>query len=146
MRSGNRGVNEASCFIPLHLERLEDALEVTGLRPVRKAVVDGLPVAVSLRQITPRCPGLEHVHDRVEEAAIASARFPAVAMNERFYLLPLCVGQFMSVHVLRKPNRSRIGKFSANPVRLRSDEIPPPPFSRGRFLTGLRPLPIRDTP
>jgi len=113
MRPCDRGIDEASCVIQLHLERLEDALEVTGLRPVGKAVVDGLPFAVSLRQIAPRRPGLEHVNDRVEEAAVASARFSAVAMNERFYLLPLCVGQLMSVHTVRTPYAVRRGKFLA---------------------------------
>src|SRR5262249_3419134 len=61
---------DESLLVQLPLERLQDAVEQTAATHLGEAVVDRLPVAVALGQITPGGAGVQPPEDAVEDGAI----------------------------------------------------------------------------
>jgi hypothetical protein len=101
VRPDDRSINERAELVFIHLEpkRLEDGLPATGLCPSVKAVVDGLPAAEALGQVSPLHAGANAPDDCVDEVPVAALRGrtrpPA---EQRLDALPFQLGQFVSVH------------------------------------------------
>ena len=85
---------------------LEDALPDAGLGPATEAAVDVLPVAKTLRQVTPGDAGAIAVEHGVDEQAVicrGHTDAPWPARQVVFDPLPLVVTQGMSVHRSASP-------------------------------------------
>jgi hypothetical protein len=91
----NRG-----CVIDVDAKLSEDLSPAILLTPVSEAVVNALPVAEPLRQVTPRDarPGSEN--DSVDEQAVAECGFATFCTSRKQWLQsgPLLVGQSVSLH------------------------------------------------
>lgn len=61
----------------------KDALPHTGFSPAREALMDALPLAISLRKIAPARPRTDHPQHPVNEHAIIFGRAPAIPLLAR---------------------------------------------------------------
>ena len=99
MRPDDGGVHEGAGVIDLYGELLEEPLPDAALRPAGKPVVDGLPGAEPLRQVSPRNPGPDPPDDGVHEFAVtALGARPGLRWQQRLDPLPLRIAQFVSAH------------------------------------------------
>jgi hypothetical protein len=71
MRTNDGSIEQNALFVELHLEMLENGLPVSPPRPQREPIVDRLPRAKTLGQISPGDAGLETVENCVDEEAVA---------------------------------------------------------------------------
>ena len=103
MRSDHGSVDDGANLIMFELELLEDELPNAPVCPVGEAIVDRLPRAKSLRQITPWNAGFSPEKDRVDELSVADFRLGTLATLRKKGSQPgpLFITQCMSVH--RKP-------------------------------------------
>ena len=97
MRAHDCGVQadglDAHMHQALALELLEDAVEHARPAPAHHAGVDGVPVAVTLRQRTPFAAVGRHVQDGVEHLQVVQAHVAALAWKTVFDLLELLRSQ-----------------------------------------------------
>src|SRR6185312_16342122 len=74
MCADDRSVDDRACVVDLVLQLTEDRGPVSLPRPVREAVVDRLPRAKSLRQVTPRRAGLGSIEHGLDEESVSAHR------------------------------------------------------------------------
>lgn len=74
MCANDRTVNDAACFIKFELQLSKDSLPSAGTSPIGESVVDRLPRAKTIWQITPRNAGASAIEDRFDEETIAQQR------------------------------------------------------------------------
>jgi hypothetical protein len=76
VRPDDRSIDEGAELVLIRFkpERLEDGFPAAGLRPAVKPVVDRLPAAVALREVTPLHAGPDAPDDGVDEVAVAALR------------------------------------------------------------------------
>jgi hypothetical protein len=100
MGAHHRAVDDRSYVVVVVLQRAEDGLPVAFLRPVRKPVVDRLPRAKPLRQVTPRKTGSDAVEHRFDEESVTAYRGRARLLDGQHSLQtpPLGVRERVSVH------------------------------------------------
>lgn len=87
MRADDRGVQQNPVEIRL-LQCREDPLPATGARPAAKALIDRVPLAVALGEITPGRPTARDPEHGVEEQPVVhgTATWRAHATRQqRFY-------------------------------------------------------------
>ena len=71
MSADHGTVDDGPRVVEFELELAKDRSPMTLLRPVRKAIVDGLPRTESLRQVTPRQTGFGAKENGFDEETIA---------------------------------------------------------------------------
>ena len=100
MCADDGAVDNGAGLVNLDLQLLEDRGPMALLRPVREAVVDGLPGAKSLWQISPRAPRLGPVQHGLDEETIAPDRLwtRSLPRQDRLQSTPLRVRERVSVH------------------------------------------------
>jgi hypothetical protein len=113
MRADDGAVDERTNIIG-DSQPLEELFPQAASRPTREAIVHIFPIAVPLRDVSPRRAGFQAPHDRVDETSIPKHR-PRTAPGgqQRFDLRPLFVIQFVTVHANRCSCARSIGKFPA---------------------------------
>jgi len=74
VRSDYRTIEDGANFVELELQRLEYPKPGSAIGPVREAVVDGLPRAEALGQISPCNTRLGAKYDGVDERPIPNLR------------------------------------------------------------------------
>jgi hypothetical protein len=83
-------------------ELVEDSLEDLLAIPACELVVNGVPGAESLRQVSPRNARLGDVEDRVHKGAVGQLRRSSaptcLGWQQGFDPGPFCVTQFVPVH------------------------------------------------
>jgi hypothetical protein len=86
-----------------------------------ESIVDGLPLAESLRHVAPLEPGLRHVNDRINEVPVAILlRAPWTATKQFLDLGPLIIGQLMPSHAPIRSDAPSLRQFLAARFRNRS--------------------------
>jgi hypothetical protein len=101
MRTHDGGVEHHVFVVVVARQQLENALEYAALRPPIEALIDALPIAEALRQVTPRNAGTITVENRFDEQPIVRRRAPhmAFASGQRILdPLPLVVAQCITSH------------------------------------------------
>ena len=100
MCADDRSVDDRACVVDLVLQLTEDRGPVSLPRPVREAVVDRLPRAKSLRQVTPRRAGLGSIEHGLDEESVSAYRRRARALSRQHALkpTPLLFRECVSVH------------------------------------------------
>jgi len=100
VRSNYRPIDDGADFVDFKLQLLEYPEPSPTIGPVREAVVNGLPRAETLRQISPWNTGLGAKEDGVDELPIANLGSRALALLRKQLAKPqpLLVGQSVSVH------------------------------------------------
>ena len=100
MSADDGAIDDGAGLIDLDLQLLEDRGPVAGARPVGEAVVDRLPRAEPLRQISPGHAGLGSIQYGFNEQSIASrGRGPRLlSRQDRLKPTPLFVREPVSVH------------------------------------------------
>jgi hypothetical protein len=98
MCADDGGVDDDAFFIYFYVQCLEDRRPVPAVRPVRKAVVDRLPRAKALGQITPRNARFCSIEHRIDERPVIELgrRAPSLG-NGNAHHRPLRIGQSMAV-------------------------------------------------
>src|SRR5262249_54984888 len=87
--------------IEFGLERLDDAIPNAGATPGSVAVIDGLPIAVALRNVGPGGAGMQTPEDAVENGAaraIGMAELSIVDRQEGLNQQILFVREFVACH------------------------------------------------
>jgi len=77
MRTHDRGVHETREILVADRDGAEDITPAVTIRPPVEAIVDGLPAAESLRQVTPWRARLGDPDDRIDKVAVAHRRWSA---------------------------------------------------------------------
>jgi hypothetical protein len=100
MSANDRAIDDGAGLIDFERQLFEDGFPVTFAGPVRETVVDGFPRSKTLRQVTPRHPGLGAEQDRFDEKPIALHGGGARRLRRKNFLkaTPLGVRERMSVH------------------------------------------------
>jgi hypothetical protein len=100
VRSDYRPIDDGADFVDFDLQLLEYTEPSSAIGPVREAVVDGLPRAEALGQISPWNTGLGPKEDGVDELPIPDLGSRALALLRKQLAKPqpLLVGQSVSVH------------------------------------------------
>ena len=100
VRSDYGGVDDGAGFVYLKAKRLEHLLPDTSLGPIRKAVIDALPRAEALRQVSPRDTSSGAVEHRVNELPVTQlgSRARASIRQHQSKVRPLFVAESVSVH------------------------------------------------
>ena len=93
-------IDDGTGLIDLHSKRLEDAREVTVLRPIVEAIVDALPRPEPLGQIPPRNTSFSAIQHGFDELPVADLRLRPVSLFRKDgpQPVPLLIAQRMSVH------------------------------------------------
>ena len=122
MRSDYRPIQNGADFVDFELQLLEYPEPSPAIGPIREAVVDGLPRAEALRQISPWNTGLGAKEDGVDELPIPNLGSRALAFLRKQLAKPqpLFVGQSVSVH--RKLG-SHSGSQRKIPAKIRDSPI-----------------------
>jgi hypothetical protein len=98
----DRAINEGTDIVEFYSQLLEQPFPHATLRPTSEAVVHGLPAAIPLRDVAPGRARLQAPHHGVDEVAIpAPGPWTRGDRDQRFYLRPLLVAEFVSVHSKR---------------------------------------------
>jgi hypothetical protein len=101
--------------VGVFLELVEDSLEDLLAIPACELVVNGVPGAESLGEVSPRNARLGDVEDRVHEGAVGQFRWasaPAcLGRQQGFDPRPFCVTQFVPVHPQTKPPDELLRNF-----------------------------------
>jgi hypothetical protein len=104
VRPDDRGIDERAEFVFVGFEPklFEDGLPAPRLGPAMEAVVDRLPVAVPLREVTPLHAGANADDDSVDEVAVPALGAGSRARrNQGRDAVPLSLREFVSVHSQR---------------------------------------------
>ena len=99
MRADVAAVDDGARFVDAHTQRFVDAFPDAATRPVRETIVDVVPRAKALREITPGNSGLRAIQDRLDEFPVAEVRASALLCRQYcLEALPLLVGERVPSH------------------------------------------------
>jgi hypothetical protein len=87
MRAHDGGIDHHVLVIVIARQQLENTLENPTLRPTAKALIDDLPIAKTLGEITPGNPGSISIENRFNEQPIIRRRAPDMAFPARQNIL-----------------------------------------------------------
>jgi hypothetical protein len=92
------GIEDGPDRIVIDAQFFENPFPHTALGPIVETIEDALPRPKSLRQIPPRAARLGAIQHRVDEQPVVSDRTRAQFRKNLPQVLPLLVGQSMSMH------------------------------------------------
>ncbi|ERM03539.1 hypothetical protein Q644_01195 [Brucella intermedia 229E] len=101
MGTDGRGIDRDPIKVRFSRQRLEQAFQNTHLDPAVIASLDGLVIAIMLRQIAPAPAGAGHPDQRFDKSAVVGTRTPppfASSWNERLDSRPLFGTQPINIH------------------------------------------------
>jgi hypothetical protein len=100
MSANHRAVGDGGCLVYVDSEFAENLRPAILLCPVSKPVVDALPVAEPLGQVTPLDPSFRAEDHGVDEQAVASRRLAALGSpwQQRLQSCPLLVCKGVALH------------------------------------------------